>query len=302
MRRLPLRSFACPPLPGKPLAAQQNEQGDVYRCRAVVHEEARDLGLRHRFPPRRLGVEQLREHVVRGHSHHEHARTHGEPGPVRRRVRADQREGEQIAGQQHVDMHDQRGHRRRHVRPVQQPQPAHVEQRGDGGMGEYRQWSGAEHPAQVAGTPPRQGAQCQRHRCRRHEQYRGGHAEEQVPRHVQPQVVRTTDGEHDRADCRRSDPEEPPRRVPGRPSGGRADRATGSARHACAGQWVGDPAHGDAIEHGGTEQNGDQQLGLDERRGAVVDHAVRRAVWRVATASVTPASSSPAAITFQTVS
>ena len=46
----------------------------------------------------------------------------------------------------------------------------------------------------------------------------------------------------------------------------------------CAGQGVGDPAHGDAIEHGGTEQNGDQQLGLDERRGAGVDHAVRRAV------------------------
>ena len=56
------------------------------------------------------------------------------------------------------------------------------------------------------------------------------------------------------------------------------------------------------IPTGGTEQNGDQQLGLDERRGAVVDHAVRRAVRRVATASVTPASSSPAAITFQTVS
>ncbi len=108
-------------------------------------------------------------------------------------------------GQQHVDVHDQRGHRRRHVRPVQQPQPAHVEQRGGGGMSEYRQWSGAEQPAQDAGTFPRQGTKRQRHRCRRHEQHGGEHPEEQVAGHVQPQVV-AAEREHDGPGDRRRDP------------------------------------------------------------------------------------------------
>ena len=150
---------ACPArAPGRPLAPQQHEQGDVHRRRAVVHEQARHLGLRHRHPRRRRGVEQLREHVVRGDGHHEHTGPHGEPGPVRCRVPADQREGEQVAGQQHVHVQDQRRHVGEQARPVQQPQPADVDQRGDHRMREHRHGPGAEQPAQTE-PPPRQRAQ-----------------------------------------------------------------------------------------------------------------------------------------------
>jgi hypothetical protein len=45
---------------------------------------------------------------VRGHGRHEHAGPHDEPGPVRRRVRADQRDGEQVSGQQHVRLQQER--------------------------------------------------------------------------------------------------------------------------------------------------------------------------------------------------
>jgi hypothetical protein len=80
----------------------------VHRRRAVVHEQSRRLGLCHRYARRRRGVEQLREHVVRGHGRHEHTGPHDEPGPVRGRVRADQREGEQVSGQQHVRLQQER--------------------------------------------------------------------------------------------------------------------------------------------------------------------------------------------------
>ena len=91
------------------------------------------------------------------------------------------------------------------VRPVQQPQAAHVEQRGDGRMREHRHRPGAEQPAQGAGAFPRQRTQRQRHRCRRHEQQRGDHPEQQVPGHVQPQVV-PAEREHDGAGRRRRRP------------------------------------------------------------------------------------------------
>jgi hypothetical protein len=80
----------------------------VHGCRAVVHELPRQLGLRHRHTRRRFGVEQLREHVVCGDGRHEHTGPHREPGPVRRRIAADERESEQVPGEQDVDVHEQR--------------------------------------------------------------------------------------------------------------------------------------------------------------------------------------------------
>jgi hypothetical protein len=107
---------------------------------------------------------------VRGDGHNEHTGPHRESGPVRSRVRADQREGEQVPGQQHVDVQEQRGHCGEQVRPVLQPQAAHVEQRGDTRMREHRHRPGAEHASQCTGAFPLQRTQRQRHRCRRHQE------------------------------------------------------------------------------------------------------------------------------------
>lgn len=252
----------------------------MHRRSAVVQEQPRRLGLRR--------VEQLREDVVRGDGSHQHPCADREPGAVRCRVAADEGEGEQVAGQQHVQVHDRRRQGGVQVRPVQQPQPADVDDRGDHRMRQHHHGPGAEQPGQQASPPPGQHPQRERHRCRRDQQQRGDHPDEQVPRDVQRQVGR--DREQQRSDDpghRHHDPRHPPHGAPRGPPG---------SPFRTSGQHVAD---------GGADQRDDEQLRrdqLDADARAVVGHAGCRAARPVAAISTTPATSSAAAITFQTTS
>jgi len=74
---------------------------------------------------------------VGGDGCHEHADPDAEPGAVRRGVGADQGEREQVPGEQHVGLHQRRRDGGEQVRPVHQPQPPDVQDRGDGGVGQH---------------------------------------------------------------------------------------------------------------------------------------------------------------------
>ena len=132
---------------------------------------------------------------MHGHGHHEHAGAHPERGPVRRRVAADEREREQVTHQQHVHVQQRRRHAGEHVRPVHQPQPADVDDRGDARMRQHGDPPGAQQPGHGAGPAPGQRAERERHRRGPDEQQRGDHPDEQVPGDVQPQVVRAVEPE-----------------------------------------------------------------------------------------------------------
>jgi len=226
---------------------------------------------------------------VRGDGRHQHPRADREPGAVRCRVAADEREDEQVARQQHVQVHDRRRQGGVQVRPVQQPQPTDVDDRGDHRMRQHHHGPGAEQPGQHASPPPGQHPQRERHRCRRDQQQRGDHPDEQVPRDVHRQVGR--DGEQQRPDDpghRHHDPRHPPHGAPHRP-----------------GHWPVGTRGGSDVSDGRGNEGGRQQLGpdqLDAAARAVVGHAGCRAARPVAAISTTPATSIAAAITFQTTS
>jgi hypothetical protein len=65
---------------------------------------------------------------------------------------------------------------------------------------------------------------------------------------------------------------------------------------------TGRPAGSPHVDDGGGDQQGDEQLRLDQRGRAVVGHAGCRTARPVVTVSATPASSSAAAITIHATS
>jgi len=180
----------------------------VHRSSAVVHEHARGLGLRR--------VQQLREHVVRGHGRHQDGCPDRKARAVRRRVAAGDREREQAARQQHVQVQQGTRDADEQVRPVHQPQAADVDDRGDGGMGQDCDRPSAQEPGQRPGVSPGQRAQRERHRRGSDEQQWRDHPHEQVPHDVQPQVVRHHRRSDD-SDHRHGDPHQPEHGPPRRP-------------------------------------------------------------------------------------